>query len=248
MDLRAEVHTSGAALLALWEHGLSKPAVARDDALLHATTPDGAVPLALTERNATLIELHARLFGRDVKLTSRCPSCASVAEFDGDCEALAGQMRRGLDDASPSHRLETAGHRIEFRLPDSIDVAAAIAAGSDREFAQRLLERCVLACTRDGDKVPLDRIPAPVLDVLSQRMEKLAPGASVNFALECPQCAARWNAPLDVGLLVWQKVQAAAECLLLDIDALARSYGWTERDVLRLSPLRRAAYVQMVTS
>jgi hypothetical protein len=46
---------------------------------------------------------------------------------------------------------------------------------------------------------------------------------------------------------LWQKVQLAAERLLLDIDTLARAYGWTESDVLRLSPVRRAAYVQMTT-
>jgi hypothetical protein len=58
----------------------------------------------------------------------------------------------------------------------------------------------------------------------------------------------RWQAPLDVGEALWQKVRTAAEHLLLDIDTLARAYGWTEREVLRLSPLRRAAYLQMVTS
>ena len=48
--------------------------------------------------------------------------------------------------------------------------------------------------------------------------------------------------------VLWQKVRAGAERVLLDIDMLARSYGWTEREVLRLSPLRRAAYLQMATA
>jgi hypothetical protein len=89
-------------------------------------------------------------------------------------------------------------------------------------------------------------MPEPVLDALSRHMETLDPGASVSFALDCPQCATHWQAPLDVGEMLWQKVRAAAERVLLDIDMLARAYGWTEREVLRLSPLRRAAYLQMV--
>ena len=118
----------------------------------------------------------------------------------------------------------------------------------DDDFAQRLLDRCVLACTCDGEHFAARELPARVLDALSQHMESLDPGASVSFALDCPQCAAHWQAPLDVGDMVWQKVRAAAERVLLDIDALARAYGWTEREVLRLSPMRRAAYLQMVTA
>ena len=86
----------------------------------------------------------------------------------------------------------------------------------------------------------------PVLDALSRHMEALDPGAGVSFALVCPQCGTCWDAQLDVGELVWQKLRAAAERLLLDVDALARAYGWTEPEVLRLSPVRRAAYLQMV--
>jgi hypothetical protein len=103
-------------------------------------------------------------------------------------------------------------------------------------------------CRHGASEVAVRELPAPVLDALSQQLEKLDPGASVSFAVVCPQCASHWDAPLDVGEIVWQKVRAAAERLLLDIDMLARTYGWTESEVLRLNPLRRAAYLQMVTA
>lgn len=239
--MRAEFDAD--ALLALWERALGQPAWARDDALLRASS-EGTVR-TLGERNARLMELHARWFGREVDLLSHCPACGTVAQFSGDCEALAAQMRPKLDNA-PSHRLDAYGHQIEFRLPDSTDIATASSDDNGEDFTQLLLDRCVLACTREGNYVSVRQLPAPVLDALSQHMETLDPGASVSFALECPHCDTHWNAPLDVGQLVWQKVQAAAERLLLDVDALARSYGWTEPEVLSLSPLRRAAYLQMV--
>jgi hypothetical protein len=111
-----------------------------------------------------------------------------------------------------------------------------------------LIERCVLSCSHEGESVPVGQLPVEALDALSRHMEMLDPCATVSFALECPQCATGWNAPLDVGQMVWQKVQAAAERLLLDVDALARSYGWTESEVLSLSPRRRAAYLQLVAA
>jgi hypothetical protein len=235
------------ALLTLWECALGQPARVRDDVLLRASGEGAESARTLGECHARLMTLHARLFGRELELISHCPACDAVAQFSGDCEALAAQMWPRIDDA-PLHRLEACGHEIEFRLPDSGDIAMASVEQDEGDFTQRLLDRCVLACTRDGAVVPASQLPAPVLDALSRQMETLDPGASVSFALDCPRCATRWQAPLDVGEMVWQKVQAAAERLLLDVDALARTYGWTEREVLRLNPLRRAAYLQMVTA
>ena len=252
------------ALLRLWECALGQPAGARDDALLQASTDDAEPTPTVGERNARLVALHAGLFGREIELLSHCPACDTVAQFTADCERLAAQMRPFSDNATP-HRLELQGHVIEFRLPNSVDLAIAaatttttkattmIAALGDNvdactdAFTQLLLDRCVLTCTREGAEAPAREAPATVLNALSQQMETLDPGASVSFALKCPQCATRWQAPLDVGELVWQKVRAAAERVLLDIDVLARAYGWTEREVLRLNPLRRAAYLQLVT-
>ena len=79
-------------------------------------------------------------------------------------------------------------------------------------------------------------------------MQALDPGAELSFALACPHCATPWTAALDLGELLWRKLRDAAERLLLDVDALARAYGWSEPEVLALSPLRRAAYLQMASA
>jgi hypothetical protein len=233
-------------LLALWEAALGQPAGDRDDALLRGWFKHVEPVRTLGERNARLMELHARLFEREIELLSHCPACGTAVQFSADCGSLAEQMQPRLDE-SP-HRLDVQGHVIEFRLPDRDDIAIASGEESDDDFAQRLLDRCVLACTHEGEHFGARELPASVLDTLSQHMESLDPGASVSFAIECPQCAARWQAPLDVGDMIWQKVRAAAERVLLEIDALARAYGWTEREVLCLNPLRRAAYLQMVAA
>jgi hypothetical protein len=233
-------------LLGAWENAIGQPPWIRDEILLAASGP-AAPPRTLGERNARLMELHARLFGRDAELLSHCPTCGAVVQFAVDSQALALQMTESTS-SSTSHQLETAGHLVEFRLPEGSDVAAASAEPTEDEFARHMLRRCVLACTRDAMDVATDEMPASVLDAVSQRMEQLDPGAHVSFALRCPHCAAAWDAQLDIGHLVWQKVQAAAERLLVDVDSLARAYGWTEAEVLRLSPVRRAAYLQMVTA
>ncbi|MEO8070561.1 MAG: hypothetical protein ABI652_04105 [Acidobacteriota bacterium] len=261
------------ALLTLWERALGQPSTDRDAALLQAW--DGA-PHAhaqahdadtLGARNVRLLDMHAHLFGASLELLSHCPACGTAVAFDADCASLTSGMQRTPQGDAPSHRIEADGVAVEFRLPAAADIAAAAASASasssasasasrrgatgapdDEEFARRLLERCVLTCVRQGTPVDVHELPAPILDALSRAMESLDPGASVSFALACPQCLHAWESRLDVGDVVWQKVRAAAERLLLDVDVLARAYGWTEREVLRLHPVRRAAYLQLVTA
>jgi len=235
-----------AALLSLWERAVGQPPWRRDDLLL-AASGDPNPPRRLGARNARLMTLHSRLFGTRLDLVSACPQCGAAIAFSGASDTLAAELT-ALPSPADAHVLEVEGHHLEFRLPDSDAVADAAQAADDRPFELSLLSRCVIASTRDGAPFPADRLPESVRHAVSERMEALDPAATVSFDLECPDCATRWSAPLDVGHVIWSKIQTFAERLLLDVDALARAYGWTERDVLALSPVRRAAYLQLATS
>ena len=256
--LAAEVEPLPAeAALRLWEQGFGQAPWVRDDLLLSAADAQ-STPRTLGARNAALLRLHASWFGARLELLSTCPHCATTIEFAADCEALAPQ----LEAAPPaeSQALELDGYRIEFRVPDIDAVVLASmpmlqnATDPDArpdpdpgpDFAERLWSVCVLGAARDGRPCRVAELPEPVRLAVTERMEALDPGASVSFALDCPGCAARWQAPFDIGLALWRKLQAQAERLLIDVDTLARAYGWAEHEVLALSALRRAAYLQLV--
>jgi hypothetical protein len=236
-----------ARLLALWERGIGHCGWARADAILHAANGE-PVSGTLGQCALALLELHTRLFGTDLALLSHCPACGAVAEFGSTCERLASEMAAPAGGVPSHYSVEADGFTLEFRLPDTTDVVAASSEPTDESFARHVLARCVHGCTRDGATVPLSAVSEAALDAVSRRMDALDPAASMSFALECPNCATRWNASLDVGRLVWDKVRASAEQVLLDIDLLARTYGWTEREVLGLTPVRRAAYVQLASA
>lgn len=231
-------------LLELWERGLGREESLRADAMLRDDTE--ATTRTLGGRTRALLRLHATLFGTHVELVSHCPSCDAAAQFSVDCDALLRQLP--TPDERSLHRLELGDCAIEFRLPTGEDVAAASHQPTPDAFARGVLARCVHSCTRSGQPLSLDEVSPDVIDAVSQRMEALDPGAIVSFAVDCPECATHWDAPLDVSQLVWQHVRTSAERLFLDVDALARAYGWTEREVLSLSPARRAAYLQIVTA
>lgn len=232
-------------IVELWERGIGQPAWRRDGVILAGV--DGVAPRALSERNARLMALHGRLFGERLELQSVCPQCATTVEFSADSMALSAELSARSVPDQPQV-LEVDGYRIEFRLPDVSAVAVAAGQGGDEGFESHLLQHCVLASTKDASASSPEEWPADVREALSTCMESLEPGASVAFELACPSCRARWAAPLDAGEVVWRKLQATAEHLLVQVDALARAYGWTQREILSLSAVRREAYLQMAAS
>jgi hypothetical protein len=227
-------------LLAVWERGVGHAVSGRDDALL-SLTPSGPGADTLGERNARLLDLHAHLFGPRLELRSRCAECGAVVEFACEIPALLTNRQPHQS----TYVLESHGCHLVFRLPTSDDVIAATGPGDDDDFARRLVDRCVVSAAAGDRNVAPSTLSEDVLSALSDQMELLDPTALVSFSVQCPGCQVGWSARLDVGEVVWQRVRASAEQLLIDIDLLAHRYGWTEQDVLGLSPMRRAAYVQM---
>lgn len=49
----------------------------------------------------------------------------------------------------------------------------------------------------------------------------------------------------DIGAYLWEEVDAWADRTLRDVHLLAASYGWSERDILDLSPARRGRYLEL---
>jgi hypothetical protein len=223
-------------ILALWERGVSLGRWARDDCLLSVLGPP---PAELGARNAALLRLRGTLFDRAWPLRSRCPACATDCEFVADCLALADQL--SIVAPSPSTtRVDHLGRSITLRAPTVNDLREIAVLPDAQSAARALLTRCV----PDGEA--LDELDDEAVADLSTHLEGLDPGAVVSFALSCPSCRHDWSATIDVGNALWAELQRAAERALIEIDALARAYGWTEREVSSLSPARRAAYLQLV--
>jgi hypothetical protein len=222
-------------VLELWERAVGLDRWQRDDALLAV---GHAAPRGLGARNVALLALRNALFDPALTLRSSCPSCATECEFEVDSVALAEELRgQAVEEAAT---IDWAGHSVTARAP-TVDDLNAISRQADEASAVRaLLARCLA-----GDFDPADADDAGI-EELGRHLERLDPGAAVSFQLRCPACEHDWSVMLDVGEALWTELQRAAERTLTEIDALARAYGWTEAEVMRLSPTRRAAYLQLV--
>ncbi|HWJ72309.1 MAG TPA: hypothetical protein VNX29_04005 [Kaistia sp.] len=224
----------GRQILDLWERGVGLDRWRRDDALLSGAAPP---PRRLGERNAALLRLRNAHFHGAWSMTCACPACDVAVEFEVDSAILAESLD-GLEGAEGG-TLSWRGRLLTARPATVDDLRAAGATGNIEAAARMLLGRCV---SGDIDVAALD---GAMLEQLGHELEALDPAAIIAFELVCPDCGHAWPAPIDIAETFWSEVRSHAERLFLDVDALARAYGWTEDQVLRLSPTRRAAYLQL---
>ncbi|WP_030057358.1 hypothetical protein [Streptomyces novaecaesareae] len=233
-----------AALLATWEAGVTASRSGRA-LLLHTVARPTAGPQELLavpvgERDAELFGLRGELFGEQLTVRVGCPSCAEDMEFAFDAGQVVGA---GRSPAGPL-RVESDGWRVDFRLPTTGDLAAAEQAPAGEAKAV-LLERCVLTAEHDGEPVPARRLPGQVQQRVAEAAAAADPCADVRLNLSCPECGRQALAELDIASYLWEELDAWARATLLDVHLLATAYGWSEAEILALSPLRRRYYLEL---
>jgi hypothetical protein len=232
-----------AALLAAWERTLAVARPWREVALLAAASgepAEGIARLPVGERDRRLLVLREGAFGSRLECETACPACGARLEL----ELTAAEIRLPPLDIQPSDlRMADDGTVLTFRLPDSADVAAA--RGSPRDPEEILLSRCVVAATHQGAAVDGAALPSAVRERLSDRMAELDPQADLQLHLTCPGCTHSWQSAFDPAGFLLAEIDAWAARVLVEVDRLARAYGWSEREILALSPLRRRRYLEL---
>jgi hypothetical protein len=222
-------------VLSLWEGAVGRPRRDRDEALL----ADSGHPRGLGARNRALIALRTALFGRDWSLQSECPACGVECEFAVDTIALVEELSR-MTPPEDDGVADWNGRAILLRAPTADDLYGIDTGEGDAGSVVRaLVARCM------ATDVEPAALSDDETDRLGRLIERLDPAAMISFALECPECRGGWSAPIDVAAALWAEVQRSAERLLTEIGTLAAAYGWSEEQVVRLSPVRRAAYLQL---
>jgi len=89
-------------------------------------------------------------------------------------------------------------------------------------------------------------LPEKNLKKVNEKKEKGEPQADIKNYLQCPNCCYRWNAIFDIATFLWAELNQWAEQMLYTIHRLAINYGWSESEILQLSPTRRQLYLGML--
>jgi hypothetical protein len=83
-----------------------------------------------------------------------------------------------------------------------------------------------------------------VLNAVAARLGELDPQADLMVPLECPECGHGWQSSLDIAEHLWTEIDTYAKRLIYEVTGLATAFGWTEAEVLAVSPARRRMYLE----
>lgn len=229
----------------MWEQRRASHPLRRALALLDACWPAksawSAAPIG--QRDSRLLDLRETLFGPQLQTVTRCPNCTAQLEAN----FMVADIREPLG-TTPSEmfKLRTGGYVVEYRLPNSEDLLAVSSFENVSNAREQLLRRCIASIRRPSRRRAPDQLPAEVIDALEADMARHDPAADTQIALRCPACGHEWQASFDVVSYLWDELEDWAQRTLADVHLLARAYGWTEGEILSLSPTRRQQYVEMV--
>jgi hypothetical protein len=238
---------SAAQLLNVWERGEDRPHFQRALILLATScsdlSPRDLAKLSIGQRDYLLILLRELIFGSIVVGLTKCPECSETLELKFD---LADLLIRPETSHDESFSLFCSGYEVIFRLPDGLDLAAIDDCDDLGSAKDNLLQRCILVASHEGEEVPSSRLPDFLVEAVAERIEKIDPQADILVSASCPSCRYQWAAIFDIVSFLWSEIDAWARRLMMEIHTLAKAYGWSEGEILAISPFRRQFYLEMV--
>ena len=251
---------SAAQLLNVWESGGTRSLPERGLALLAAACPDttreALAELNIGRRDAQLLTLREWTFGPRVFSVSLCPNCGEQLAIGFDLdeirqhETAASQTAEASDVEQPvkCFSLQHCDYALSFRLLNSLDLDS-ISGQSDAAVSRRaLFERCVLSAEHKGKAAKPAELPDELIAQLSTRMAQENPQADMQLALNCSSCGHKWQVLFDIVSFFWREIDEWAQRILREVHSLASAYGWTQTEILGLSPTRRQIYLELIAN
>jgi hypothetical protein len=236
---------SGERLLEAWDRGQDLHELRRALLMLALATPEAdpgeLAALPVFERDRRLLRLRELTFGPMLEAVASCPCCAASMEF----AMPVGSVVADLERRGTAHSIEWVedGRRLRLRAATTLDLLASLGVAAIDAAEEVVLTRCLSVDDASEDAAASTRLPS-----VRERFDQLHAATELRCALVCPHCAHDSTLDLDVPRFLWLEVRHAARRLLEDIHALARHYGWGERDIANMSPRRRAAYLELLAS
>lgn len=195
--------------------------------------PGAAAALSAPERDRVLAEVWLRAFGPRIVGSPRCTACAALFDTDFQLDHLSG----ALWPAPPATSIELAdGQRV--RVPTGADELAV--AGLPRaEAVVRLVAEC-----SDGAVLPTDAGASDVAAVTAA-LEREAPVLDLDLDARCPECGAANTVAFRMQSYLLGALARERARLPEHLHVLARAYGWSATEILRLPRAMRLRLVHL---
>jgi ribosomal protein S27E len=253
---------SDSTLLDTWEAATTASPAVRPLMLLVAAEPDASIDmleqLSIPERDARLLALRESLFGQNFQSIVTCEQCGERVEIafeTSDVQAVPPKspLPFRVDGYEGTLRLPVSADWVA--LADEMDVASVSSKPANASFENlrhALARRCVLtvgpesSTARGGVSTATIDLPDAALDAVANVIAQADADTHTELNVTCPNCGHDWATLFDIASFLWHELDAHCRRLIDDVHCIARAYGWTESEILGLTPLRRARYLELI--
>jgi hypothetical protein len=238
---------SAAQILLIWERGQGLSFGQKAMLLLMTAAgderPEHLTQLSIGERDSRLLALRTLTFGPRLEGLAKCPACGESVEVSVNAPELCADTH---GDEPEDRFFSMEGYELRFRLPNGVDLASLAPETEIADARSHLLRRCLREATYREKPISFEDLPDQTVVALTEQISQADPQADIQLALNCPHCSHEWRTPFDIVSFFWTELSSRALRVLHEVHALASAYGWSESEVLALSPWRRQAYLELV--
>ena len=235
---------TAAILLGAWECGAAEAPLDRAPSLLYSL---GAMAesmqtgeLTVGQCEAMLFELRRAIFGETLEAVATCPACQTEVELTVALDQLQPPVRKGPISPVTVH---ADGYALLCRIPRNEDLRALTDQGQEVTLRD-LLERCVLEVNSPSEPAVLPHgLSEAAVETTIEALADSDPGACTALRVRCP-CGSEWDDELDIRTVLWNDLTEWVGRTLAEVHHLARSYGWSEAEILAMSGWRRRWYLE----
>jgi hypothetical protein len=199
-----------------------------------AVSPDALWRWTVSKRTQGLLSVAAATGGTERRRIVRCPSpeCRETLELDLDLEIF----RQSGEETSFEFQVKE-GPGFQVRLPTGSDQLKYLT----RHEAGALVILGDLVQSTEG--VSFDKA---WISELEEDLERHDPLTAAALIVHCPYCGSDNSVEFDLEEYVLRELERAQQRLLDQVHRIARSYHWTEREILELPASRRQYYLERI--
>lgn len=195
--------------------------------------------LSVATRLKRLLRLARETLGLTalpVRLRCEKTSCGQTLEI----ELPLTELEALHNEADDGKLLQFPGP-FAFRRPTGNDLRTWRDSPADATSPDTVLRRLLVTEPEAAPPVIL-----PPLDSCAEAFSEFDALVAFRVASACPHCSHENASPIDLEALALGRLEALQQRLYRENHRLARTYGWSEADILRVPRHRRQRYLALV--
>jgi hypothetical protein len=203
-------------------------------------TVDRIRELTAGDRERLLLGLCGQILGSEADLVAACPSCNELAEMPVRFVDVApAPDQRAIPSASRVTIDAADGQWTARLLPPTGKTLEKAARGGPRDLVIDCIEELT---DPSGSRVAARELPVDCEAAVADALFAIDPAAESLIEINCPSCARSIRALID-GFAILQTSFGSLSRLYDDVFRMARSYHWSEAEILSLPLRRRRHYI-----